>query len=71
MLKNEPKLLEFAFKTEPYVRPNPIGRSESYPCHTGRKYKNYYCGTNPIPPSQRFRSGVRPVARFSKSCHGG
>ena len=70
-MKNEPKLLEFAFKTVAYVRPNPIGRSESYPCHTGRNYKNYYCGTNPIPPSQRFRGRARPAARFSKSRHGG
>ena len=38
--KNEPKLLEFAFKREP-VRPEPkIGRNELCPCHSGRKYKN-------------------------------
>ena len=39
--KNEPKLIEFAFKREPYVRSQPkVGRNEQCPCHSGRKYKN-------------------------------
>ena len=39
--ENEPKLLQFAFKRQPYVRPQPkIGRNESCSCHSGRKYKS-------------------------------
>ncbi len=40
-MKNEPKLVEFKFKRQPYVRPEPkIGRNEPCPCHSGRKFKN-------------------------------
>ncbi len=39
--KNEPKVIEYKFKREPYVRPQPkVGRNELCPCHSGRKYKN-------------------------------
>ena len=54
--KNEPKLLQFAFKREPYVRSEPkIGRNELCPCHSGRKHKNCCLRNEPkstIPAAQ-------------------
>ena len=66
-MKNEPKVLEFSFKREPYVRPAAkIDRNETCPCHSGRKYKNCCLRNEPncaIPVTS-------PGAQATQSCTG-
>ena len=66
-MKNEPKVMGFAFKPEPSVPPgSKIDRNEHCPCHSGRKYKNC-CSRNepnsPIPATS-------PEAQATRSCTG-
>lgn len=66
-LWNEPKVMGFAFKRDPYVRPAPkIGRCEPCPCHSGRKYKSCCLRNEPncvIPATS-------PAVQVTRSCTG-
>ncbi len=66
-MKNEPKVVEFKFKREPFVRPTPkIGRNELCSCHSGRKYKNCCLRNEPNPAIP----AASPAVQAIKSCTG-